>query len=29
MAFQALQFKAGINREITPYSNENGYIVGD
>ena len=29
MAFQALQFKAGINREITPYSNENGYVDGD
>ena len=26
---KALKFRAGINREVTPYSNEGGYFDGD
>ena len=29
MAFTALKFKPGINRDITSLSNENGYVDGD
>ena len=29
MAFTALKFKPGINRDITCLSNENGYVDGD
>ena len=26
---KALKFKPGINREVTPYSNEGGFFDGD
>ena len=29
MAYTDLKFKAGINKEITPYSEENGWVDGD
>ena len=29
MPLQKLQFKAGINKDITPYSNEGGWVDGD
>tara|TARA_B100001248_G_scaffold59227_1_gene40517 strand:- start:16929 stop:18839 length:1911 start_codon:yes stop_codon:yes gene_type:complete len=29
MPLQKLQFKAGINKDVTPYSNEGGWVDGD
>ena len=29
MPLQKLQFKAGINKDITSYSNEGGWVDGD